>query len=56
MKFKIIQEYDRFYLAVNDKGFRECFNKAEYYPTEDGYIIKRSDKKHEMQFYKAEEE
>lgn len=39
-QFKIIKEYDRFYLCEHPKGYKECFNKSEYKPTEDGYIEK----------------
>lgn len=40
-KFKIIKEYDNFYLCENEKfGYKECFNKAEYKP-ENGYIIRK---------------
>lgn len=37
-KYKIIKEYDKFYLCEHPKGYKECFNKSEYKPTEDGYI------------------
>lgn len=40
-KYKIVKEYDRFYLCEHPKGYKECFNKREYKPTEDGYIMKR---------------
>lgn len=40
-KYKIIKEYDRFYLCEHPKGYRECFSKYEYKPTVDGYIVKR---------------
>lgn len=39
-KFKILKEYRRFYLAVDENGFKECFSKALYKP-ENGYIIKK---------------
>jgi hypothetical protein len=39
-KFKVIEEYEKFYLAINEKGFRECFLKKEYTP-ENGVITKR---------------
>ncbi len=44
MKFKVIQEYKTYYLAQNEKGYKECFDKPKYKPTEDGYIIKRKEK------------
>ena len=40
MKYKIIAEYERFYLTEHPSGYKECFNKVRYKPTEDGYIIK----------------
>lgn len=43
MNFKIIAEYDRYYLAVSPNGYKECFNKTTYKPTEDGYIIKKKE-------------
>ncbi len=42
MKYKVLQEYDRYYLGENEKGFKECFLKSEYKPTEEGYIIKKT--------------
>lgn len=43
-KYKIIAEYDRYYLAVHPNGWKECFNKKEFKPTKDGYIIKCKEK------------
>ncbi len=40
-KFKIIKQYDRYYLCIHPAGYKECFSKYEYRPTEDGYIIKK---------------
>lgn len=39
-RYKVIQEYRDFYLAESEKGYKECFNKTQYHPTEDGCIIK----------------
>ena len=41
MKFKVIKEFDRFYLAESQSGWKETFLKYEYKPDEDGYITKR---------------
>lgn len=37
-KYKVIKEYDRFYLAEDSKGFKECFSKVENVVDSDGYI------------------
>lgn len=44
MKYRVIKEYKRFYLAVHPLGYQECFLKSEYTPDEQGYITKRKDK------------
>lgn len=41
MKYKVVEEYDRFYLAISPSGWKETFNKSEYKPNSDGYIIKK---------------
>lgn len=56
LKFKVIKEYDRFYLAEDSKGRKECFDKIFHKPDKDGYIIKYKDLKHEQEFYGKEEE
>lgn len=43
MKFKVIKEYKLFYLCVSEKGYRETFNKREYKPNKDGFIVKKPD-------------
>lgn len=43
MKYKIIEEYDRFYLTEHPNGYKECFDKYTYRPTEDGYIVKKKE-------------
>lgn len=40
MKYKIIKEYKEFYLCEHPNGYKECFDKIKYRPTEDGFIIK----------------
>lgn len=39
--FKIIKEYDRFYLCEHSTGYKECFSKCEYMPTEENFIVKK---------------
>lgn len=41
MKFKVIKEYNYFYLGISEKGYKETFSKREYKPDEDGFIVKR---------------
>ncbi len=41
MKYKVIKEYKRFYLAESPNGYKECFMKYEYKKDNDGYIYKR---------------
>lgn len=43
MKFKVIKEYSRFYLAESKKGYKETFEKYKYKPDENGYIYKESE-------------
>lgn len=43
MKFKVIKEFDRFYLAESPSGWKETFFKYEYKPDEDGYITQRKE-------------
>ena len=39
IKYKVIKEYDRYYLTNHPCGYRECFHKIDYKPTIDGYIV-----------------
>lgn len=39
-RYKVIADYPRYYLAKDDLGFKECFQKALYKPDKDGYIYK----------------
>lgn len=41
MKFKIIEEYEKFYLAQAPNKYYECFLKVDYKPDEEGYINKK---------------
>ncbi len=41
MKYKVLKEFERFYLAESPSGWKETFLKYEYKPDEDGYIEKR---------------
>lgn len=43
MKYKVLEEYDRFYLGVSERGYKECFDKRKYKPDQDGYIEKNID-------------
>lgn len=44
MKYKVIKEYERFYLCESRQGHKECFFKNEHKPDEDGFIfIKKED-------------
>ncbi|MBE6152684.1 MAG: hypothetical protein E7166_00455 [Firmicutes bacterium] len=43
MKYKVIEEYDRFYLTVHPKGYKENFPKYKYQPDENGYITVKSE-------------
>lgn len=38
-KYKVIQEYNRYYLAEHEKfGYKECFDKSEFEADENNYI------------------
>jgi len=37
-RYKIIKEYQLFYLTIDENGFKECFKKRFHQPTDDGYI------------------
>ena len=38
-KYKVIQEYNRYYLAEHEKfGYKECFDKSEYETDDNNYI------------------
>lgn len=44
MKYKLIQEYDKFYLCeyeVNNNKFKECLLKVDYVVNSDGYVVRR---------------
>lgn len=56
LKYKVIKEYERYYLTEDEKGRKECFDKTFHKPDKNGYIIKHKDLKHEQQFYGKEEE
>lgn len=47
MKFKVLKEFDRFYLAESPSGWKETFHKFDYKPDKDGYITKRREKNYE---------
>lgn len=55
-KFKVIKEYERFYLAEDSKGRKECFDKIFHKPDGNGYIAKIEDLRHEQEFYGKGEE
>lgn len=40
MKYKVIKEYQRFYLCRSEKGWLECFSKSNYKVDANGYIYK----------------
>lgn len=40
-KFKIIREYERFYLAKSSMGFNVCFNKNDVETIIDGFIVEK---------------
>lgn len=44
-KYKVIKEFDRFYLAESPSGWKETFHKVEYKPDKDGYITKEKEYK-----------
>lgn len=50
LKYKVIAEYDRYYLTKSEKGWKECFLKEEYKPDKDGYITKKLDLRTEEYF------
>ena len=52
MKYKVIEEYSQFYLAIHPKGYKECFLKYKYKPDESGYITKKSDYSNEQSLSK----
>ncbi len=39
MKYKVIKEYERFYLCESERGHKECFFKNEHKPDEKGFIF-----------------
>lgn len=39
--FKVIEEYERFYVGLSRNGYRECFMKFEYKPDAAGNIHKK---------------
>ena len=41
MNYKVIKEYDRFYLAQAPAGYFECFLKCNCVLNEEGYIFKK---------------
>lgn len=41
MNFKVIKEYERFYLTQSPNKYYECFLKVEYRPNEYGFIFKK---------------
>lgn len=55
LKYKVIKEYDKFYLTENMKGFKECFDKVLYKPDKNGYITKKLDLRTE-EYYRMKEE
>lgn len=30
LKYKVVKEYDKYYLARSEKGWKECFLKEEF--------------------------
>lgn len=40
-KFKVIGEYEHFYLGESEKGYKECFSKFDNKIDSEGYITKR---------------
>ncbi len=40
MKYKVIKEYQRFYLCRSEKGWLECFSKSNYKVDANGYVYK----------------
>lgn len=56
MKYKVIKEYERYYLTQDEKGCKECFDKIFHKPDKNGYIVKKEDLKHEKEFYSKMEE
>ncbi len=38
-KYKIIKEYERYYLTEDKNGNKECFDKATHTNIKDGYLI-----------------
>lgn len=39
IEYKILKEFDKFYLCEHPKGYKTCFRKDEHNPTEDGCIV-----------------
>ncbi len=53
MKYKIIQEYERFYVCeyeVNHQKIRECFMKDKNLIIENGYVIVKENKNEEVKW------
>lgn len=43
IEYKVLKEYDRYYLCEHPKGYKTCFRKNEYSPTKDGSIFVKDD-------------
>lgn len=42
MEYRVLKEYKKFYLCISKSGYRECFNKFDYKPDENGKIFIKS--------------
>lgn len=39
-RYKLLKEYDRYYLCESSTGYKVCFSKFGHRVTDDGYVIK----------------
>lgn len=43
MRYKVIKEYNKFYLCESEKGYKKCLDKYKYKPDENGYIVEENE-------------
>lgn len=56
LKYKVIKEYERYYLTQNERGHKECFDKIFHKPDKNGYITKKLDLRSEEYLREKERE
>jgi len=56
MKYKVIKEYENYYLTESERGHKECFDKIFHKPDTNGYITKKLDQRSEEYLKERDEE